>query len=204
MILVDNKFVFIHIPKTSGSSFTKIIKEHAISDKKKYDSGLGWQGTFHFNNGCCKGQHTSINDLNEIDMLKIKNLQIITIVRNPYSWLVSVYESFYLKKIETFEKFILNLKKKIKIIEKLLQTEYIKNKYNIDIEIYKFEENPHESICKKYNLEYKIIHEINRKRNKKIKEYYNNKLINIVNSIFRDDFIYLNYKMVTDVSELNL
>ena len=43
MILLNNKFVFIHIPKTSGSSFTKIIKKYAITDKKTYDSGGGWQ-----------------------------------------------------------------------------------------------------------------------------------------------------------------
>ena len=202
MILLNNYFVFIHIPKTSGSSFTKIIKEYIITNKKTYDSGGGWQQTYHFN-----GQHTSINDLNKEDRLKIANLPIITIVRNPYSWLVSVYENFYLRKkiITTFKKFILRLNNKDKnfIFGKLLQTEYIKNTYNYKVEIYKFEENPHENICKKYNLKYNFVHVINRNRNKYIKDYYDNELINIVNNIFVDDFTYLNYKMVTNISELN-
>lgn len=34
MLLLNNKFVFIHIPKTSGSSFTKIIKEYVTTNKK--------------------------------------------------------------------------------------------------------------------------------------------------------------------------
>ena len=205
MILLNNKFIFIHIPKTSGSSFTKIIKEYVITNKKTYDVGMGWQGTYHFNKGCCNGQHTSINDLNEEDRLKIANLPIITIVRNPYSWLVSVYENFYLKTIPTFKKFILRLDKdkNFKFFGKLLQTEYVKNRYNYKVEIYKFEENPHENICKKYNLKYEFVHEINRNRNKKIMDYYDDDLINIVNNIFVDDFTYLNYKMVTNISELN-
>jgi len=43
--------------------------------------------------------------LNNEGRLKIANLPIITIVRNPYSWLVSVYENFYLNKIPTFTPF---------------------------------------------------------------------------------------------------
>lgn len=138
-------------------------------------------------------------------MLKIANLPIITIVRNPYSWLVSVYENFYLKIYQTFREFILRLNKdkNLKIFGKLLQTEYIKNIYNYKVILYKFEENPHENICKKYDLNYKFIHELNRNRNKKIKDYYDNELINIVNNIFEDDFTYLKYKMVPNISELN-
>jgi len=208
MVLYSNKFIFIHIPKTSGSSFTKMIKEYLKTNKKTRYSGRGWQGTYHFNSGggrYCNGQHTSINDLNKEDRLKIANLPIITIVRNPYSWLVSVHEHFFLCSFPTFKEFILNINKdkNFKIFGKLLQTEYIKNTYNYKVEIYKFEENPHENICKKYNLKYEFVHELNRNRNKKIKEYYDNELINIVNNIFVDDFTYLNYKMVTNISELN-
>ena len=206
MIIVKNKFVFIHIPKTSGSSLTKIVKEYAITNQKTYDSGNGWQGTYHFNSRQYSGQHTSINNLNKEDLLMISNLPIITIVRNPYSWLVSVYENFYIKDISTFKKFILHLDEgkifNFKFWGKLLQTQFIKNKHNYEVEIYKFEENPHENICKKYNLKYKFIHEIDRKRTKKIKDYYDNDLINIVNNIFYDDFTYLNYTMVSDISEL--
>ena len=204
MILLNGKLVYIHIPKTSGSSFTKIIKEYAMTNKKTYDSGGGWQGSYHFNNGCCDGQHTSINDLNKKDLLKIANVPIITIVRNPYSWLVSVHESFYKGNIHTFKNFILhiNKNKNYKLLGKLLQTEYIKNSYNYKVEIYKFEENPHENICKKYDLKYENIHCLNRNRNRKISDYYNNELIYIVNNVFKDDFIYLNYKMVSDISEI--
>ena len=175
--------------------------EYAVTNKKTYNSGMGWQGTYHFD----KGQHTTINELNTKDRLKIVNLPIITIVRNPYSWLVSFYENFYMKKIPTFKKFILRLNKdkNFKYFGKLLQTEYIKNLYNYKVEIYKFEENPHENISKKYNLKYKFFHEVKRNRNKKIKDYYDNELIYIVNKIFEDDFTYLNYKMVADISELN-
>ena len=107
--------------------------------------------------------------------------------------------------VKRCKKFILRLNqdKNFKLFGKLLQTEYIKNIYNYKVEIYKFEENPHENICKKYDLKYKLVHELNRNRNKKIKDYYDNELIYIVNNIFEDDFTYLNYKMVPNISELN-
>ena len=95
MILIENKFCFIHIPKTSGSSFTQIICKKATTNKKTYNSGGGWQGTYHFNKGYCNGQHTIINDLKNDELKLIENIPIITIVRNPYSWLVSLYESFH-------------------------------------------------------------------------------------------------------------
>jgi len=205
MILIENKFCFIHIPKTSGSSFTQIICKKATTNKKTYNSGGGWQGTYHFNKGYCNGQHTIINDLKNDELKLIENIPIITIVRNPYSWLVSLYENFHGEKGKFYD-YIIKLKnnKKFRLFNKLLQTEYIENNYNYEVEIYKFEENPHTKICNKYNIEHKDVHELNRNRVKKIKEYYNNELIEIVNDLFEKDFNYLNYNMVTNVNDMNI
>lgn len=219
MIIIENKFTFIHIPRTSGTSFTKIISQHVSTEKEKYDNGPGWQGTHHFNDGKHKGQHTSINDLNHKDLFLIKELPIITIVRNPYSWIVSIYKTFYDKSRWSFKEYISILHDDVKnhperrfghygTFGKLLQNDYIKNNCHYKVLIYKFEENPHETICSHYNIEY-VEHMLDRygmpfskENEKKISSYYDDETISFVNEIFEEDFKCLNYEMVSKASEL--
>ena len=61
----------------------------------------GWQGTYHFNNGVDNGQHTSINNLSKSELSMIKNLPVITIVRNPYSLIISFFEDIIKKNNQT-------------------------------------------------------------------------------------------------------
>lgn len=211
MIIINNKICFVHIPKTSGSSFTKIVLKYISNYKKnKFTNGPGWQGTWHFNNGFCNGQHANLNILNMNDINKIKNLTIITIVRNPYDWIGSIYLNFMKKKFKSFKHYLLFLKNKKKLgkgkgwSNNLLQYDFIKNNSNLKIKIYKFEENPHQKICDDYNLEYLEIHELNRNRNKLLDYNYDNEMINLVNLIFNEDFKRFNYKKINNVDELKL
>ena len=106
MIIIDDRICFVHIPKTSGSSFTKIVLKYINNYKKIFFLDKpGWQGTWHFNKGRCNGQHASLNELNIDDINKIKTLDIITIVRNPYDWIGSFYLNFMKKKFKTFKSY---------------------------------------------------------------------------------------------------
>lgn len=207
MIIINNKICFVHIPKTSGSSFTKIVLKYINDYKKnKFTDGPGWQGTFHFNKGLCNGQHANLNTLNMNDVNKIKNSDIITIVRNPYDWIGSIYLNFMKKKFKNFKQylFFLQNKKKLGWCNNLLQYDFIKNNKNLKIKIYKFEENPHQKICDDYNLDYLEIHELNRNRNKLLEYNYDNEMINLVNLIFDEDFKQFNYEKINDISKLKL
>lgn len=203
MIIVKDKFCFIHIPKTSGSSFTKIISKHCETKKIIREEGSGWQGSHHFNSsGKSGGQHTSINELKKDHLLKIKDLPVITIVRNPYSWIISIYENFVNK--GNFKMYLKSLKKVKKVYgNKKLQIDYINNIYDLPVNIYKFEENPHREICKEYGLEFQERHLTSRNRTKKIKDYYDQESLKIVNSLFKLDFEHLNYKMISSCQEFD-
>jgi hypothetical protein len=188
MIIVENKFIFIHIPRTSGTSFTKIISQ-------------------------------PINDLNHKDLSLIKELPIIIIVRNPYSWIVSIHKTFYNESRWNFKEYISILHDDVKNhperrfghyerFGKLLQNDWIKDIYDIQQTIYRFEENPHETICSHYNIK-NVGHMVDQygmpfsfENEKNISSYYDDETITFVNEIFEEDFNCLNYNMVSKASEL--
>ena len=205
MLLVQNTLAFIHIPKTSGTSLTKLLRKYASTTEETYDDNDGWQGTYHFNEGFCNGQHTSIDELTQDELLLLKDIPIITIVRNPYSWMVSFYENFHHNKtFPSFEEFLRHVSRHhdLKWGKKLLQMDYIQNIHNLKVRTYKFEETPHVNICQDFGIEYAPVHELNSERGTKLNEYYTDELIQIVNHVFARDFRCLRYGMVTRTYEL--
>ena len=128
MLIVGDKCVFIHIPKTAGSSFTKIVSKYCKTTKETYMGRGGWQGTYHFNNGVDNGQHTSINNLSKSELSMIKNLPVITIVRNPYSLIISFFEDVIEKNNQ-----MITLKEYLKIVKdkKLLDPYKPNGHYNL-------------------------------------------------------------------------
>lgn len=99
MIIADKKkIIFIHIEKTGGSSITTLLAPY-ISEKYRSknarmpETGRGWRKTWHINN-----QHAKFSDsLPILDKLGIDPQEYFkfTVVRNPYSWLFSVWGDQY-------------------------------------------------------------------------------------------------------------
>lgn len=202
MIIIEKKkLCFIHIPKTSGSTLTKILYEYISKHHRKnyvYFKGNGWQNTHHIDK-----QHNSLNQsLNYLS--NYKNYKFITIVRNPYDWIGSVWNNFYKNKYKTLKIYLKSRLLNREIYEgKKNQIEFIKNSNNIKIKIFKFEEEPIEKICKDFNIKYnKNIHLLYSPRDKYKSYNYDNDMIKIVNILFKKDFKYFNYKMIMDISEL--
>jgi hypothetical protein len=149
MIIVKDKFCFIHIPKTSGSSLTAILAPYIAKKHRKpqtRNEGLGWQGTWHIDN-----QHSLLNK-NNVD--KINGLDVITIVRNPYSRMISFYNSLNKGKFSSFKDFLLDKNSQLAFSNTLHQLPIIKNKFNVKVKWYKKESNAHINICKDYDLKY--------------------------------------------------
>ena len=99
MIIADKKrVIYIHIEKTGGSSITTLLAPH-ISEKYRCknarmpNSGYGWRRTWHVNR-----QHSRFSDsLLLLDKLGIDPQEYFkfTVVRNPYSWLLSMWGNRY-------------------------------------------------------------------------------------------------------------
>jgi hypothetical protein len=70
-MILSNRFVFIHMPKTGGSFVRELLTHHAPAD---------WQIELHDN-------HPSIRDIPPTH----KSLPIFGLVRNPFDWYVSWY-----------------------------------------------------------------------------------------------------------------
>lgn len=177
---VSNKYkiCFIHIPKTGGSTIEKI-----------------------FFNRHLESEHLDVEHYIEYD-----NYFIFSIVRNPYTRIISLYnyyknggnKSNYDKNVInniTLDKFIESYTSyNIKVLKP--QNLFLKNSNRINY-IGKFEnlENEIIDICKKVNFPLKHIPHLRKTT------YTNNYVIspnfvNLVNKIYKEDFEKYNYKMV--------
>lgn len=187
------KAIFIHIPKTAGTSILNSLG--------------GWAG-----------DHCSYREYLQASPTKFENYFKFCFVRNPYERLISTYE--YLKqggnktsdlilqkrildKYPTFDSFVryyLNhdiiyrvnvLKPQYWFIydeENILQVDYLARFENIDRE--------YEKISTILNLKKKLYVTNSTGRSKKnvFKDYYNEDLIAIVNNMYHLDFELLEYK----------
>lgn len=201
MFVIEDKFSFIHIPKTSGSSFTKVVSPFISRHKQKTRlSGVKWQNTWHFND-----LHAYPRILIPEDISLIKRQDVITIVRNPYSRLCSFFNNFNDGKYKTFKEFVLNLPESSKKIYDRYQApfhqlDYILNDYGINVKIYKFEEEPHKAICKDYGLPYDPASVVvghgngifNYNKNSYM-SYYDDEAWDIVSRMYKKDIEYFGY-----------
>jgi hypothetical protein len=91
------QLLFIHIPKTAGTSFNKYIIEKYNINLNKYTNIIG----LYYLRGPKRLslQHMTYDELMTCKYISInkENLKIVTIVRNPYTRLIS--ELFYQKTI---------------------------------------------------------------------------------------------------------
>jgi hypothetical protein len=98
MIIADSKkLMFVHIYKTGGSSITRFLMPYISEDfRSKYPrtTGACWQDTWHFD----AIQHSKLADA--LPLLDKLNLDLneytkFIFVRNPYSWVLSIWNNFY-------------------------------------------------------------------------------------------------------------
>ena len=99
MIIADKKkIIFIHIEKTAGTSIAALLlpyisEAYRSKNARKPDTGRGWRKTWHANK-----QHAKFSEsLAVIDKLNIDPQQYFkfAVVRNPYSWLLSIWDNRY-------------------------------------------------------------------------------------------------------------
>ncbi len=98
MISREKKFVFVHIYKTGGTSLTRALLPFVSADLHPGNprhEGLGWQGSWHFRNGQHAKLAPALPALRRHGLGDLSGYRIVTFVRDPYSWVHSIWRSFY-------------------------------------------------------------------------------------------------------------
>ena len=190
MINHKHKFVFIHIPKTGGTSIESIFIDNAnIKD--------------------VPGKHSMVSD---IDSELLKNYYTFTFVRNPWDRMVSYYK-FRIKRSfnmynhgDCFRKWIGFLcsddVQKIKAYHFNLaiknQREFLvnkSNKFSVDF-IGKFEnlQEDFNTVCSDIGIPRQQLPHVNKTDHKHYTEYYDDETRQIVAERYAKDIEYFGYK----------
>jgi len=174
--ITDPKFVFIHIPKTAGSSFRTSLYENFDNENLK---------NFDLN------QHITANELHQFfnkNSLNWDEYFKFSFVRNPWSRIVSYYE-YQFKEHITFSSFCKTSKDS--------QLAYLTNKESdilVDF-IGKFENLQEDSntIFDKIGVPQQLPHK-NKTKHKHYTEYYNEETKQNVAENYKDDILYFGYE----------
>ncbi|WP_112321868.1 sulfotransferase family 2 domain-containing protein [Oceanibium sediminis] len=98
MILPGLKVVFIHIYKTGGTSLTQILAPYTTRDFRSShprSSGNGFQGTWHYKGNQHAKFSAKLAGFPESLKPDLSDWRFLTVVRDPYSWSLSVYREFF-------------------------------------------------------------------------------------------------------------
>jgi hypothetical protein len=181
------KAIFIHIPRTGGTSIESAF-------------GINMT-TLNLNE-----KHLSaIQIKNQIGDLKWDNYFKFSIVRNPYSRIVSMWKrQFYSQKNESLYKFLVHYKPAPHEYKSAEQTKILN--LNIDF-IGKFEniESDFAIISNKINFKSGLPH-IEKSSHSDYQDYYNKRTVAVVKYLFKSDLKTFNYsfKHKTKTTKINL
>lgn len=198
MIIKDKKIIFLHIPKTGGTSIMKSLRPH------------GLEGSGHMQLSRIF-QKYNINSKNRNDYL------VFTVSRNPWDLVVSNFAYIKMKKSYwhssdgstkygehpdyntvknmNFKEFVYALKdKKIKSTYNTLpQSYWIDRKVDYIIRFENMSKD-FETLCKKVGLPNIELLHLNKSKHQDYKKYYDKELISIVEKLYAKDIKMFNYR----------
>jgi hypothetical protein len=210
MISHPYRFIFIHIPKTGGTSIEKYFGEFDIDSNYKHRTHNYFLG----------------------NLPDYSNYHKFTIVRNPFDLLVSQFKwncsirawSNFFNKDTSFEDYLnkiisFNYNDVKHLRSKHKKTMWINKSFfhnNIDIQkkqqldilkpvdkldtILRFEniQDDFTNLCECLNIPIKKLPHLNKTNRKHYSEYYTDKTRKIVNERFKDDIEYFGYKFESE------
>ena len=210
MILVENRrLAFIHIPKTAGSSLARLLYPHISPEHLQanvfFDSP-GWQETHHVNE-----QHATLDE--SLDFMRDRGLDprtyhFITIVRNPYDWIGSVWNSFdYKEQYRTLKQYLVAIRQHNArvVFRNRRQSDYVRSAGDIPLRFYKLEDRALERICGDFELPFDgTVHILRRSKGlNKVDFYdYDEESIRLVNELFAEDFETFGYEVFESVKQV--
>ena len=204
MISEKNKFIFIHIPKTGGTSMESLFR-------KERRLALGWD-----NNNKVYLQHCTILQLKQLYNIEVDKYFTFTFTRNPWDRAVSDYKSWFrpcfpfrdIIKNGTLKDYLLcrNGYEQINHLDNpsgrgdhfRSQYEYIIDERRNPIIDYvgKFEnyQQDFDIVCDKIGIPKQKLPHKNKSNHKHYTEYYDNETKSIVAEKYAKDIEYFGYK----------
>ena len=198
MISRDFKTIFVHIPKTAGTSVEAAFGKIQMEQKYFKEFGIG--------------KHFSASKMKEDNQDIFEEYYKWTIVRNPWERDLSMYNMMskgikfrhmnfkeFLKKVTTPNVEKLKISHKTNTELNLFSDQrsfYLDDDGSILMnKIVRYEnlEIEWKNICKKINKRYEPLPYLRRIKKKPISEYYDQECIDIVAKIRQDDIDYLKY-----------
>jgi hypothetical protein len=200
MIINSQKFIFVHIPKTGGTSIEKLFN----------NSFYGWDKKH-----CLWKQHCSIHQMQSVYGIDIDNYYKFSIVRNPWDRAVSDYKwwtrasspFFDFLKNTTFEDYLLirNGYEKINHLnDSAGRADHFYAQYSfIEIDgancmnrIIRFEnlQKDFNIVCDEISLRKQQLPHTNKTKHKHYTEYYDDKTREIAAERYAKDIEYFGYK----------
>lgn len=200
MISFKHKFIFIHIPKTGGTSLTKVLGKYSDDNirfgpspghilNEDGEQGLVITNRF-FKNFVCSDYylHASFEDLYQRLNKEIFKFYIFTIVRNPYDRVIS--HSSFTHGIKTVPLQLQNF------TLPRPQLEYLKLQDQIMVNnIIRFEnfQSDFDKICKDLDLPKTQLPHIRKSKEGGYHQYYTEATKKMVYRVYRDEFDYFGY-----------
>lgn len=209
MILDNKEIIFVHIPKTGGSSLSKIFKKETSDKVVERNDNFIWVINDKFEKlgkNKYNYKHATCLEIKELYPKKFKNYYKFCIIRNTYDRILSLHlwsndNNFNKKKLigdikkNTFNKTI--NKEKFDSRPWWNATEYIldKNDNLLVDKIINFENlyEDYDLLKNKYNLE-GLIH-INKTKHQHYSHYYDSELISVVNKYYNKELNYFGFKI---------
>ena len=206
MISHSLKTIFIHIPKTGGTSVENLLWPN-ISTRTKNDFWMGFVDPYHNKYQTGGLQHLLAKQiLQEIGDAIFSEYYKFSIVRNPWRKSVSQFVNMLIRK--DLRDFI-NMKSDTTFIEYLnliLQKDHVQWKPQTDFilddngemlidDYYKLEDikKNYSKLSKKTSANFNFLPHANEGNYYSFKDYYNKESIEIVSEIYKSDIDFFNY-----------
>ena len=196
-ICLKHKLLFLHIPKTAGTSIEKALNIQT-------PECLYFKGRYRTFPVC--PQHLFFSEI-VTDCPFVQTYTMFTIVRNPFDRFVS--EFLFYKNTDwanqyhglTFEEFVhvatnLLAEKRRRVFDGHLEPQHYYLDYKLPIHIFKFENLVplEEWLSEKTNKQIKLPQELKNKTREHYTEYYNSNTLEKISKFYEKDLELFNYK----------
>ena len=207
MIDHEHKFIFIHIPKTGGTSIEQFFKPDILPDVRNYDCFYGWDKKHKF-----WRQHATMQQINDLYEKDLTGYFKFGFVRNPWSralsdfiWMTEVHTPFikgsfvdYLLLRNNFKRIMIKQRRKYRMDHIIPQSDFLFDADgNLLVDFIGRFENLQEdfnTICDKIGIPRQKLPHKNKSKHKHYTEYYDDETRSIVAEKYAKDIEYFGYK----------